>query len=618
MQTKNVQHLTLAEIFDRCCENQRETGMRVLLLWASAALTSFLFSSLRAGVLYVDESSTNSVAPYTNWSTAASVIQDAVDAAAAGDKVLVTNGVYATGGHVAVGGIITNRVLLDKPLALRSVNGATVTTILGYQIPGTFYGDQAVRGVFLTNGASLDGFTVSNGASRFSADPTFPTDNAGGGIYCASTNAIVSNCVVCGNTTDYEGGGAFGGTYNNCIISNNWLYYESVDGGGVCMAVLNNCTISKNYGNEGGGASQSILNNCIVQRNTAFNAGGGTSFSQLTSCQLIANSVTNALFGGGGTYASTLFQCLVSQNFSASYGGGSYKDFIFDCSIISNSASRLGGGTASSVVNNSLILGNSASSGGGALSGTLNNCTVVGNSAVQSEGGTGVDGANNCIIYGNFAPNSTSNYYAFSSSSIKFCCTSPLPIGSANFIGNISNQPLFINAAAGDFHLQSNSPCINAGNNAYVTNTTDLDGNPRILGGTVDIGAYEFQSPTSVISYAWLQQFGLPIDGSADYTDPDADGMSNFQEWLAGTNPTNASSVLKMLAPSNNLSGVVLSWLSVPDRSYSLFFSTNLATPGLTPLASNIPGQTNITTFVDTNSLGVGPFFYRVGVLGTP
>lgn len=69
---------------------------------------------------YVWQDSPSPTPPYTNWATAARVIQDAVAAAKTGDTVLVTNGVYRTGSVEAEG---PNRVALTKQKVLRSVNG---------------------------------------------------------------------------------------------------------------------------------------------------------------------------------------------------------------------------------------------------------------------------------------------------------------------------------------------------------------------------------------------------------------------------------------------------------------------------------------------------------------
>jgi hypothetical protein len=74
---------------------------------------------------------------------------------------------------------------------------------------------------------------------------------------------------------------------------------------------------------------------------------------------------------------------------------------------------------------------------------------------------------------------------------LNYCCTTPLPSGTGNF----TSDPLVVDLAGGDLRLQMGSPCINTGNNAYVVGTTDLDGNPLIVGGSVDVGAYEFQGP---------------------------------------------------------------------------------------------------------------------------
>jgi hypothetical protein len=256
--------------------------------------------------------------------------------------------------------------------------------------------------------------------------------------------------------------------------------------------------------------------------------------------------------------------------------------------------------------------GNSAIAvGGGALSGTLNNCTVVNNS------GGGVGGfatLNNSIVYYNTPSNYREGYS--SAQYFYFCCTTPLP----DFLygtRNITNAPAFIDLVNGNLHLQSNSPCINSGNDAYITTTIDLDGNPRIKGSTVDIGAYEYQTPTSIISYAWLQQYGFLTDGSADFADYDGTGMNNYQKWIAGLNPTNALSVLAMLppAPTNNPAGLVVSWQSVSNIIYFLQSSTNLgAQPAFSTIQSNIVGQSDTTSYTDTNAVSNGPFFYRVGV----
>ena len=261
---------------------------------------------------------------------------------------------------------------------------------------------------------------------------------------------------------------------------------------------------------------------------------------------------------------------------------------------------------------NCVLTGNTADYlGGGADSSTLNNCTLTGNSASVSGGGASESALNNCIVYYNNAPDGTNfaeptQYYP--GCTMNYCCTTPDPGGTAN----ITNEPALVNLAGGDQHLQYSSPCINSGNNGYVSVTNDLDGNPRIVGGTVDIGAYEYQMPASIISYAWLQQYGLPTDGTADFGDSDGDGMNNWQEWKAGTIPTDATSVLKLSSPSNSVSGITVTWQSVSNVTYYLQSSTNLQV--FTSIQSNIVGQAGSTSYTDTDATNGGPYFYRVGV----
>ncbi|MGO8839432.1 MAG: PKD domain-containing protein [Limisphaerales bacterium] len=628
---------------------------------------------------YVAPGNASPVSPYISWATAATNIQDAVDAAFPGGTILVTNGVYGDGGRV-VYGILTNRVVINRltPVTVESVNGPAATVIQGYQDPVTTTGDDAVRCVLLGNGSHLAGFTLSGGATRNDGDGV--TEQSGGGLLCDSTGGVASNCVLTANSAAWVGGGASGGTLNNCtfagnsasygggvyqstlnsctLFANSTAYYGGAAynsllancvlsgnfaggvGGAICYGTANNCTLAGSFtGDSGGAAYGATLNNCVLTSNSAFFNGGGAYSCFLTNCTLSGNSgyygggaenstlqscvlsSNTAALGGGGADSSTLNQCTLSGN-SGSYGGGASGSTLNICTLSNNLAVLFhyeggeGGGADYCNLANCLLTGNSADYiGGGADSSAFNNCTLAGNSASSSGGGASQSTLNNCLVYFNTAPDGPNfapptQYYP--GCALNYCCTTPMP---DDGIDNFTNAPLVVDQVGGDFHLQSSSPCINSGALAYVVTSVDLDGNPRISGGTVDIGAYEFQNPTSVISYAWLQQYGLPTDGSADFADTDGDGFNNYNEWRAGTSPLDPSSLLKMTAVTNDVSSITVTWQSVSSITYFLQSSTNLLSqPAFQTIATGIAGQAGTTSYTDTTATNGGPYFYRVGV----
>ena len=93
-------------------------------------------------------------------------------------------------------------------MTVRSVNGPAVTVIQGYQVPGTTNGDGAIRCVYLTNGAVLAGFTLTNGATQ-SHPEIIIWNRAVGACGATISSAVVSNCVLAGNSAAYDGGGAY-------------------------------------------------------------------------------------------------------------------------------------------------------------------------------------------------------------------------------------------------------------------------------------------------------------------------------------------------------------------------------------------------------------------------
>ena len=534
-------------------------------------------SVVEAPVHYVNPASVSAVPPYSSWATAATQIQPAIDAASVpGALVLVTNGIYQSGGLV-VYGALTNRVAVTKPITVRSVNGPAVTIIRGAKPNG----NNAVRCVYLTNGAALEGFTLTNGATRTVGNSVL--EQRGGALWCEPISALISNCVLTGSSA-VQGGAAYGGTLKNCTLTGN----TSTDiAGGAEASTLDNCTISFNSaGGYGGGLHSATLNNCTVQSNTTPAWAGGVSDAVLNNCLLIGNSA-------GGS------------------GGGAYDSFLQNCWLMGNSAISSGGGASFSSVANCLVTTNWAGRGGGAAYGSLKNSTFAGNVATNTGGGVYDSDMNNCIVYYNTAPGTPDFEPSCTGCYTNAHCCTTTPLAGPN---NFTNAPLFVNLAVGNYRLQSNSPCINAGRNGAAGSGLDLDGNARIAGGTVDVGAYEFSLPSSIISYFWLWQNGLPIDGSADYLDPDGDGMQNWKEWKAGTNPTNQLSLLRLLSLTNNGPAWTVSWQSVANRTYFLQRSANVGIEPFTTLQDNISGQPGITSFADTNALDGQRLFYRVGV----
>jgi hypothetical protein len=253
--------------------------LRVSVLVSLLALLAF-GSTASAQPVYVDANSARPTPPYTNWATAARVIQDAVNAASPGDEIIVTNGVYQTGTAMANG---TNRVALAN-VELRSVNGPQMTVIDGAL---------SVRGVYVGTNAVLNGFTVRNGRAWGMYGLTNPPPPRYGGAVLSEPSGIITNCILTGNSATglvftmvdccpptawdwfpvrMDGGGAFGGRLYNCILSGNSGGY----GGGAYRATLYHCVVTGNDGD--GGVDESTLYNCIVR----FNRGGdwrGSTFS---------------------------------------------------------------------------------------------------------------------------------------------------------------------------------------------------------------------------------------------------------------------------------------------------------------------------------------------------
>jgi parallel beta-helix repeat protein len=387
-------------------------------------------------------------------------IQSAIDAAIEirGDTVVVIPGTYNGPGNWDID-------FLGKAITVRSVdpndpNIVAQTIIDCKSMPGDWHQGFSFGSNEDAN-SILTGFTITNCRNS-------------GAIQCRSSPTI-KNCIITGNS-GYDGGGitcSYSPTISNCIISDNigsGIYCSSTSG----SPIITNCTITGNTGSgrppgtRGGGIfcwdSSPKITNCTISGNYVGSGGGiyieGSSYGvpAITGCVITDNS---AMYDGGGIYgrgnAPRVTNCTITNNLAKGKGGG-----------IGLSASGIS-------VTGSIIWGNADRDGTGQSAQIYSGNPDVWFSCIQDDNPDDVN----------------------------------VPFGADKY--NIDDDPCFVDPGfwdannichSGDYHLLPASPCIEAGNPffTYHAGDVDIDGQPRLMGRCVDMGADEFETAMVVVT----------------------------------------------------------------------------------------------------------------------
>jgi ubiquitin len=311
--------------------------------------------------------------------------------------------------------------------------------------------------------------------------------------------------------TDFGEGGT-----NETILSGDLNGDDIVTGSGATLTFLNN------------------TENCyhVFCHPEGLGLTGNATLNGFTITGGNANSTSTAITDidlkmGGGMYSyfsfPTLTNITITRNSALERGGGIYYREIDNGSeiVLLNNvkiACNSGKSGGISIINagliftNVLVTGNKATetSGGGievyasASDLTFTNVTITGNYSNAFGGGVFFIAQNgyfnNCVIWGNTIHSGSGDQIIFPNGilTMNYSC---FPNGQSVYPiygtliktnHNINIDPGFVNATAGDFRLYGNSPCVNAGFNDYNATLSDIRGQERIQGETIDMGAYEW------------------------------------------------------------------------------------------------------------------------------
>ncbi len=337
-------------------------------------------------------------------------------------------------------------------------------------------------------GAVLDGFTIRGG----NASSPNTQERLGGGLYLLYNCPTLSNLQLIGNKAQDDGAGMY------LACTNATTFFD--------------LTISGNQaGRNGGGIyngyydrpSQVTFTGSAFVGNTAGHGGGGIYDDRARSTLTAVWFTSNSADFGGGMYIDT-----DASGQNTSFTGVTFTD---------NTVTSRGGGLYiySSYVNltNVVFSGNHADSTGGGLANyashpTLTNVTFAGNTAPSGGAifnfGSTISGGSNPVLRNSVLWGDTGGEIVNSSSGETETATVSYslvqgcnPGGAWNTACGANTGHNLANVDPGftaDLHLNADSPALDNGDNSAVSGiSADLDGNPRVVGGVVDLGAYELQ-----------------------------------------------------------------------------------------------------------------------------